>query len=70
MKCILYDRKCAKAEWFVNPVSKDVKPLITDNIDHIGPLVTTYKQYRQIFTVVDDITKYEKYPHFWHTQRP
>ncbi|GFX77888.1 hypothetical protein TNCV_739221 [Trichonephila clavipes] len=56
--CILANKKTGKKEGFLNPISKESIPLSTYHVDFIGPLSSTNKSYRHIFTVVDAFTKF------------
>ncbi|GFX77892.1 retrovirus-related Pol polyprotein from transposon gypsy [Trichonephila clavipes] len=52
------NKKTGKKEGFLNPISKESIPLSTYHVDFIGPLSSTNKSYRHIFTVVDAFTKF------------
>ncbi|XP_035224280.1 insertion element IS476 uncharacterized 39.2 kDa protein-like [Stegodyphus dumicola] len=58
VECILCNKKRGKAEGLLNPIPKDNIPLSTYHIDFVGPLTSTDKRYRHIFTVVDAFTKF------------
>lgn len=56
--CILANRKRAKEECLLNPISKDDGPVCTYHIDHLGPMEQTQKSYKYILTIVDGFTKF------------
>ncbi|GFW36341.1 hypothetical protein TNCV_3712621 [Trichonephila clavipes] len=56
--CILTNKKTAKKEGFLNPISKESFPLSTYHVDFIYSLPSTIKSYQHIFTVVDAFTKF------------
>jgi len=56
--CIVSNRKRGKQEGELNPISKDVQPLHTYHVDHLGPLESTSKKYKYIFAVIDSFTKF------------
>ncbi|GFW20469.1 transposon Tf2-9 polyprotein [Trichonephila clavipes] len=56
--CILVNRKRGKQEGFLNPIPKGDTPLHTYHIDFLGPLPSTNKNYKHIFTVTDAFTKF------------
>ncbi|CAK1581582.1 unnamed protein product [Parnassius mnemosyne] len=58
VECILTEQKKGKKEGFLHPLDKGDVPLSTYHIDHLGPLTSTNKNYKYIFTVVDGFTKF------------
>ncbi|CAK1592439.1 unnamed protein product [Parnassius mnemosyne] len=58
VECILIEQKKGKKEGFLHPLDKGDVPLSTYHIDHLGPLTSTNKNYKYIFTVVDGFTKF------------
>ena len=56
--CILAERKCGKAEGYLQPLDKGEVPLDTYHIDHLGPLPSTRKNYKHILAVVDAFSKF------------
>lgn len=58
VQCILSSRKSGKQEGFLHPIPKGDAPLDTFHIDFLGPLTSTNKNYKHIFTVVDAFTKF------------
>ncbi|GFV18694.1 hypothetical protein TNCV_4755811 [Trichonephila clavipes] len=58
VECILVNKKRRKGEGFLNPIPKEDVPLSTYDVDFIGPLPTTNKNYNHIFTVIDAFTKF------------
>lgn len=56
--CILSSRKTGKQEGYLHPIPKGDVPLDTYHIDFLGPLPSTNKNYKYIFTVVDAFTKF------------
>ena len=47
-----------KKDGFFNPIPKGDVPLATYHVDHLGHLVTTSKQYKYIFCMVDAFSKF------------
>lgn len=58
IKCILGNKKEGKKEGLLHSIAKPDEPLMTYHVDHLGPLPSTNKQYRHIFAVIDDFTKF------------
>ena len=58
VQCILSSKKSGKKEGLLNPIPKGDLPLDTYHIDFLGPLPSTNKNYKYIFTVVDAFTKF------------
>lgn len=58
VECILISHKKGRKEGYLNPINKGDKPLSTYHIDHLGPLSSTNKNYKYLFTVVDGFTKF------------
>lgn len=56
--CITSNRKRGKQEGFLHPLQKDDVPLFTYHIDFLGPLESTHKDYKHIFSVIDSFTKF------------
>ena len=47
------NRKRGKKEGMLHPIPKDDLPLMTFNMDHIGPLTSTSKGYKYLLVIVD-----------------
>lgn len=58
VECILVAHKRGRKEGFLHPIDKGDMPLSTYHIDHLGPMTSTHKNYKYIFTVVDAYTKF------------
>lgn len=56
--CILSNRKRGKQEGLLHPLRKEEIPLHTYHVDHLGPLVSTSKNYKHILVIIDSFTKY------------
>lgn len=56
--CILAERKQGKQEGFLHGIDKDELPLDTYHVDHLGPMISTVKQYKCLLIVVDAFTKF------------
>lgn len=56
--CILTERKQGKKEGFLHAIDKGELPLDTYHVDHLGPMVSTVKQYKYLLVVVDAFTKF------------
>lgn len=56
--CIMAERKKGKKECLLKPIEKGDRPLETYHIDHLGPLLTTKKNYKYLLAVVDGFTKF------------
>lgn len=42
----------------MHPIQKEEAPLHTYHVDHLGPLESTHKNYKHIFSVIDAFTKF------------
>lgn len=58
VECILISHKKGRKEGYLHPLDKGDTPLSTYHVDHLGPLTSTNKNYKYIFTVVDGFTKF------------
>lgn len=58
IECILGARKEGRQEGFLHPLPKGQYPLSIYHLDHLGPLASTHKSYRFIFSVVDSFSKF------------
>lgn len=58
ISCILGSRKEGKKEGMLHPIPKQDGPLHTYHVDHLGPMSSTNKNYRYIFAIVDDFSKF------------
>lgn len=58
VRCILFNKKLGRQEGFLNPIHKGDAPLHTLQLDHVGPMDATSKQYRYLLTVVDGFSKF------------
>lgn len=58
VSCILAERKHGKQEGWLCTMDKGSIPLDTYHVDHLEPLLTTKKQYRHIFVVIDSFDKF------------
>jgi ribonuclease HI len=56
--CILSSRKSGKQEGLLHPIPKGDKPLDCYHCDFLGPLPSTKKCYKYIFTVIDAFSKF------------
>lgn len=56
--CILSERKSGKPKGFLHPIYKEDKPLSTLHLDHLGPMPSTSKNFKHIFTIIDAFTKF------------
>lgn len=56
--CILASKKSGKPEGLLHPIPKGDSPLNTYHIDFLGPLPSSNKNYKHIFSVVDAFTKF------------
>lgn len=58
VECILCDRKEGKKEGFLHPIEKEPLPLSTFHMDHLGPMLSTNKDYQHILAIIDAFTKF------------
>ncbi|GFX33816.1 hypothetical protein TNCV_3962251 [Trichonephila clavipes] len=56
--CILSSRKAGKQEGFLHPIPKGDQPLDCYHCDFLGPLPSTKKCYKHLFTVIDSFSKF------------
>lgn len=56
--CILGSKKEGKKEGWLHPLPKLEGPLHTYHIDHLGPIMSTSKNYKHILVIVDDFSKF------------
>lgn len=56
--CIVCERKSGKQEGFLHPIHKEPQPFYTFHVDHLGPLESTNKNYKFIFSVIDAFSKF------------
>ncbi|GFW53674.1 transposon Tf2-9 polyprotein [Trichonephila clavipes] len=56
--CILSSRKAGKQEGFLHPIPKCDQPLDCYHCDFLGPLPSTNKCYKHLFTVIDSFSKF------------
>ena len=57
-KCILVNRKRGKQDTQLNLISKHVTLLYIYQVDHLGLIKTTKKQYKCTFFIIDSFTKF------------
>lgn len=58
VECILADRKDGKKEGFLHPIPKNPIPLDTLHLDHLGPMPSSNKDYKNILAIIDAFTKF------------
>ncbi|GFY21708.1 hypothetical protein TNCV_1168521 [Trichonephila clavipes] len=56
--CILSSRKAGKQEGFLHLIPKGDQPLDCYHCDFLGPLPSTKKCYKHLFTVIDSFSKF------------
>ncbi|GFX05507.1 transposon Tf2-9 polyprotein [Trichonephila clavipes] len=56
--CILSSRKAGKQEGFLHPIPKGDQPLDCYHCDFLGPLPSTKKCSKHLFTVIDSFSKF------------
>ena len=55
---ILAEKKQGRQEGYLSPIDKGEVPLDTYHVDHLSPLATTKKSYRDIFIVIGSFLKF------------
>lgn len=58
VKCIIHNKKLGRQEGLLNCIDKGDTPLHTIHVDHLGPMDSTSKQYKYIFSLVDGFSKF------------
>lgn len=58
ISCILAEKKKGKKEGVLRPIPKGDLPLSTYHVDHLGPMTSTSKLYKNLFVVIDGFTKF------------